>query len=161
MDTRKKRNKSAERTKNIILILVAAAVISVFFNLDLVRKGESVFSNTASKKLKFSGALGPTDYTGREIKRMQGYIRAREDLFREVTVEAAPQDRYGKIAPDTEIIFELHVIMADGFTFSSPARRVARRGLVASLLKKLDKDLRAYRKLKEEGRNPSSMINLM
>jgi hypothetical protein len=120
-----------------------------------------VFSNNADKKLKFAGGLGRRAYTGREIERMLNYIQARNDLFREVKVEASPQDRYRAVTPDTEIIYELHVTMADGFTFSTPARRAVRRDLVASLLNKLDKDLRAYRKLKKEGRNPSSMINLM
>jgi hypothetical protein len=161
MHNKARRNKSAEWTRNILMILAAAAVIWVFFNLDLVRKGESVFTNNAAKKLKFSGGLGRKDYTGREIERMLNYIRARNDLFDEVRVEASPQDRYRAVAPGTDIIFELHVVMADGFTFSTPARRVPRRDLVVSLLNKLDKDLRAYKKLKKEGRNPSSMINLM
>jgi hypothetical protein len=92
---------------------------------------------------------------------MLGYIKARNDLFQEVKVQASPQDRYKAVTPDTDVLFELHVTMADGFTFSTPTRRVARRDLVVSLLNKLDKDLRAYQKLKKEGKNPSSMINLM
>ncbi|WP_338668942.1 hypothetical protein [Pseudodesulfovibrio methanolicus] len=156
-----RRNKSAEWTRNLVMILAAAAVIYVFFNLDLVRKGESVFTNNAAKKLKFSGGLGRKAYTGREIERMLGYIQARNDLFEEVRVDASSQDRYKAVTPDTDIVFELHVAMADGFTFSTPAHRVPRRDLVVSLLNKLDKDLRAYQKLKKEGRNPSSMINTM
>lgn len=143
------------------MVLAAGAIIYVFFNLDLVRKGESVFSNTASKKLQFAGALDRQDYTDREVGRILDYIKARNDLFREVTVDASPQDSYGAVGPDTPVIFELHVIMADGFTFSTPARRTPRRDLTVSLLRKLDKDLRTYRQLKKEGRNPSSMINTM
>ncbi|XXJ18072.1 hypothetical protein ACR42D_00660 [Desulfovibrio caledoniensis] len=161
MHDSKRRKKSAEWIRNIFLVLVAAAIIAIFFNLDLVRKGESVFSNTASKKLQFTGGLGRKAYTGREIERMLGYIKARNDLFQEVKVQASPQDRYKAVTPDTDVLFELHVTMADGFTFSTPTRRVARRDLVVSLLNKLDKDLRAYQKLKKEGKNPSSMINLM
>jgi hypothetical protein len=161
MHDSKRRKKSAEWTRNIFLVLVAAAIIAIFFNLDLMRKGESVFSNSAAKKLKFSGGLGRRAYTEGEIERMLGYIKARNDLFQEVKIQASPQDGYKAVTPDTDIIFELHVTMADGFTFSSPTRRVARRDLVVSLLNKLDKDLRAYQKLKKEGRNPSSMINLM
>jgi hypothetical protein len=161
MQDSKRRKKSAEWTRNILLVLAAAAVIVIFFNLDLMRKGESVFSNSAAKKLKFTGGLGRRAYTDREIERMLGYIRARNDLFEEVKVQASPQDRYRAIEPDTEIIFELHVTMTDGVTFSTPTRRVKRRDLVVNLLNKLDKDLRAYKKLKKEGRNPSSMINLM
>ncbi|WP_319582652.1 hypothetical protein [uncultured Pseudodesulfovibrio sp.] len=157
----KRRKKSAEWTRNILLVLAAAVIIAVFFNLDLMRKGESVFSNSAAKKLKFSGGLNRKAYTNSEIDRMLGYLRARNDLFQEVRIEASPQDGYKAITPDSDIIFELYVTMTDGFTFSTPARRVDRRDLVASLLNKLDKDLRAYQKLKKEGRNPSSMINLM
>ncbi|MEZ7198148.1 hypothetical protein [Pseudodesulfovibrio karagichevae] len=161
MHSSPRRNKSAEWTRNILMVLAAAAIIWVFFNLDLVRKGDSVFSNSAAKKLRFSGELDRKAYTGREIERMLSYIKARNDLFEAVRVDASPQDRYGSVTPDTDIVFELHVAMADGFTFSTPARRVPRRDLVASLLNKLDKDLRAYQKLKKEGRTPSSMINTM
>ncbi|EGB15626.1 hypothetical protein DND132_2423 [Pseudodesulfovibrio mercurii] len=156
-----RQNKSTEWTRNILLILAAAAVIYVFFSLDLVRKGESVFTNTASKKLKFSGDLGRKAYTEREIERILNYLRARNDLFAEVKVDASPQDSYGAVTPDTDIVYELHVVLADGFAFSTPARRIPRRDLVVSLLNKLDKDLRAYQQLKKEGRNPSSMINTM
>ncbi|WP_207263996.1 hypothetical protein [Desulfovibrio sp. Huiquan2017] len=161
MNGRKHRQKKTEIARNIFLILVAGAVIYIFFNLDLVRKGESVFSNSASKKLQFSGTLSPRDYTDREIERILNYIKARNDLFQEVKVDASTQDSYGAVGPDSAIIFELHVIMTDGFTFTTPARRTPRRDLVVSLLRKLDKDVRTYRQLKKEGRNPSSMINTM
>jgi hypothetical protein len=161
MHDSKQRKKKAEWTKNLLLLLVAAGVIAVFFSLDLVREGESVFTNSAAKKLKFSGGLGRRAYTDAEIDRMLGYIRKRNDLFQEVKIQASPQDRYKAITPDSAVIFELHVIMTDGFTFSTPTHRVDRRDLVADLLHKLDKDLRAYQKLKKDGRNPSSMINTM
>ncbi|OIQ50078.1 hypothetical protein BerOc1_02008 [Pseudodesulfovibrio hydrargyri] len=161
MNDSKRRKKKAEWTRNMLLLLAAAAVIAIFFNLDLMRKGESVFSNTAAKKLKFSGGLGRRDYSGREIERMLGYIRARNELFQEVRVQTSPQDQYKAVTSDSDVIFELYVVMTDGFTISTPARRVPRRDLVTVLLNKLDKDLRAYQKLKEEGRNPSSMINIM
>ncbi|WFS62719.1 hypothetical protein LF599_00755 [Pseudodesulfovibrio thermohalotolerans] len=161
MNGKRRRDKSTEWARNILLILAAAAVVYVFFNLDIVRKGESVFSNTAAKKLKFAGALGQRDYTDREIARILKYIGARNTLFREVKINASPQDSYREVTPSTDIVYELHVALADGFTFSTPARRAARRDLVAGLLNKLDKDLRAYQKMKKEGRNPSSMINTM
>ncbi|WP_272698903.1 hypothetical protein [Desulfovibrio sp. Fe33] len=161
MNGKRRRDKSTEWTRNILLILAAAAVIYVFFNLDIVRKGESVFSNTAAKKLKFAGGLGERDYSEREIARILKYIDARNSIFREVKISASPQDSYREIAPGTDIVYELHVALADGFTFSTPARRAQRRDLVAALLNKLDKDLRAYQKMKQEGRTPSSMINTM
>jgi len=161
MNNSKRRKKTAEWTRNILLVLGAAAVIAIFFNLDLMREGDSVFSNSAAKKLKFSGGLGRKAYTASEIDRMLSYIRGRGDLFQEVKVAATPEDRYRAVTPDTDVIFELHVVMTDGFTFSTPARRVDRSKLVASMLNKLDKDLRAYQEMKKQGRTPSSMINTM
>lgn len=161
MATNKQDHRARELARNIFLVLVAAALIFIFFNLDLVRKGESVFTKSADKKLKFAGGLGRHDYSAGELDRLLKYIRDRNELFTEVKVAASAQDNYREISPDTDILFELQVTLADGFTFTTPTHRTSRRDLVRNILNKLDKDMRAYEELKKQGRNPKSMINTM
>ncbi|MCJ2165634.1 MULTISPECIES: hypothetical protein [unclassified Pseudodesulfovibrio] len=162
MQSKKKRNhKTMEQVRNILLVLLAAFVIFIFFNLDIVRKGESVFSNTSSKKLKFAGSMDRKDYTDTELERIRDYIKVRNKLFEEVKIEASPQDKYKEIAPTTEILFEVHVVMADGFKFTTPVRRTQRKDLSLTILAKLDKDVQAYIELKKQGKKPTSMINTM
>lgn len=161
MANKRRHNRTAEWTRNILLILVAAAVVFIFFNLDIVRKGESIFSHSADKKLQFAGELRRKDYAPKEVQRFLDYIKVRNKILTEVRIEASAQDRYREVGPDTPILFEIHVTMADGFTFSTPVRRSRRSDLATSVLAKLDKDIQAYLGLKKQGKNPSSMINTM
>lgn len=158
---RKRHSKTTEWTKNIFLILLAGAVIWIFFSLDIIKKGESMFSNTASKKLKFSGSFNRKDYTDREVDRLLSYIKTRNRLFEEVKIQASIQDTYRAITPETEILFEIHVTMKNGFTFTTPLRRTKRKRLVTGILTKLDKDVRAYLEMQKQGKKMKGLINTM
>ncbi|BCS89170.1 hypothetical protein [Pseudodesulfovibrio sediminis] len=157
----KRHSKSTEWTKNFFLILLAGVVIWVFFSLDIIKKGESMFSNTASKKLKFSGNFTRKEYTDREVDRLLSYIKTRNKLLEEVKIQATTQDSYRKITPDTEILFEVHVTMDDGFTFTTPLRRSKRKRLVSGILTKLDKDVRAYLEMRKQGKKMKGLVNTM
>jgi len=150
-----------EWTRNTILILLAITALVIFFNLDIVRKGDSVFTNSAKRQLKFSGALDRKDFTDKEINRIANYIKVRKKLFKEIKIDASPQDSYKKVTPTTQVLFEIHVTMADGFTFSTPVRRTQRARLSKAIVSKLDKDVQVYLKLKKEGKTPKSLINTM
>lgn len=157
----KRTNRTAEWTRNILLILFAVGVVVVFFNLDAVKKGESVFSNQANRQLKFTGDLGRRDFSEKELNQLYDYIKIRKKFIEEVKIEASPQDSYKKITSRTEILFEVHVTMKDGFTFSTPLRRTSRGHLATNILAKMDKDVRAYLDLKKRGSKAKSMINTM
>lgn len=161
MPTKRRISRTEEWTRNILLILLAIGIIAIFFNLDIVRKGESIFSNTANKKLQFSGDLKRGDYTEQERDKLLAYIKTRNKLFTEVKVEASPQDKYREVGPQSDILFEIHVTMADGTTFTSPVRRAPRQQLVMAVLQKLDKDVQAYLELKKQGKTPEKFINTM
>nr|WP_287411738.1 hypothetical protein [Pseudodesulfovibrio sp.] len=158
---RRSSSKTMEWTRNTLLILLAVTALVIFFNLDVVRKGDSVFTNRAQRQLKFSGTLNRKDFTSKEMDRIANYVQTNKKLFKEIKIDAAPQDSYKKITPTTQVLFELHVTMADGFTFSTPVRRTQRAKLSKSIVSKLDKDVRVYLKLKKEGKNPTSLINTM
>ncbi|MBG0791797.1 MAG: hypothetical protein H0S80_15000 [Desulfovibrionaceae bacterium] len=158
---RRRRNKAEEITRNLFFIAVAVLVVVVFFNLDIINKGESLFNRTAAADIKFSGDLGDKDYAEREIDRLRGYLKGRKKLIGEITIRTATEDSYRKVTPDTEILFEIRVVMRDGFTFTTPLRRSLRKNLPKSVLTKLDKDVRAYQTLKKEGKNPKTLINTM
>nr|WP_321513250.1 hypothetical protein [uncultured Pseudodesulfovibrio sp.] len=158
---RRHSSRTMEWTRNILLILLAVIALVIFFNLDIMRHGDSVFTNSAKKQLKFSGALHYKDFTDKEIDRITDYIKVRKKLFKEIKIDAAPQDSYKKVSPSTQVLFEIHVTMADGFTFSTPVRRTQRAQLSKAIVSKLDKDVQAYLKLKKEGKNPTALINTM
>jgi len=150
-----------EWTRNIFLIALAAAVIIIFFNLDFITKGESVFSNSAVKKLKFSGKMDRSYFTKDEQQRLLDYIKTRDKLVQEIKISASPQDSYKQIRPASPILFEVHVTLTDGAKFTTPVRRTERSRLIKSILAKINKDVQAYLQLKKEGRDTKVLINTM
>lgn len=157
----KRQNKTAEMARNVFLILLAVIIVVIFFNLDIMQKGESVFSRTATTDLKFSGALGPKDYTDNEISKLRTYMKIRKKILEEIKIEASPQDSYKGVTPDTQVLFEVHVVMRDGVSFTTPVRRTKRKHLADAILAKLDKDVTAYKQLKKEGKKVKGLINTM
>lgn len=159
--SKRHRNKGMEMARNILLILFALGVVVIFFNLDIINKGESVFSRTATVDLQFSGDLGQRDFTDKELSRFRGYLKTRKKIVEEIKIETSTQDSYKKVTPKSEILFEVHVQMKDGFTFTTALRRSTRGKLANTILAKLDKDVRAYLEIKKDGTKAKSMINTM
>lgn len=157
----KRQDKKKEWARNIFLVILAVGVVVVFFNLDIMRKGESIFSRTADKKLKFTGDLVRKAYTSKEIDRLIRFIKRHNDLIETATIETSLQDTYKKVGPGSPLIFEVHMVMTDGVTISTPVRRTTRKELASDILMKLNKDIRAYKKLKKQGKKIKSLVNTM
>ncbi len=157
----RRRDKTGEHVRNFFLIILAVAGVFIFFNLDIIRKGESVFSKTADKKLNFTGQLKQNDYTAAEVKRLLAFIRRYDSRITGLTIQASAQDSYGKITATTEVLFEIKMVMRDGAEIAAPVRRAPRKTLVTAILEKLNKDMRAYNRLKKQGKKVDSLINTM
>jgi len=157
----KHRNKSLETARNILLILFALGMVVTFFNLDVLNNGESVFSRTAATDLRFSGELNQQDFTDRELSRIQSYLKGRKNIIGEVKIETSTQDSYTKVTPKSEILFEVHVAMKDGFIFTTALRRSTRAKLADTIVARLDKDIRAYQEIRKDDTKAKSMINTM
>jgi len=157
----KRRNKNSERVRNVILVLLAVGVVIIFFNLDIMQKGESVFSRTATNKLNFKGDLKRKAYSKKEVSRIIKYIKRHNKVIDTMTVETSIQDSYKKITSKSPIVFEVHMIMQGGATISTPTRRTTRKELVAEVLAKVNKDIKAYNKLIKEGKKVKSLVNTM
>ncbi len=155
------RDKAKEYTRNLFLILLAVGVVIIFFNLDVIRKGESVFSKSADKKLKFTGRLKQKDYSEREVDRLLKFVKRYDEQIDGVTVKTSAQDTYTNISDNTELLFEIAMVLNDGTTISTPVRRARRKTLVAEILYKLNKDMRAYQSLKKQGKKMDSLVNTM
>jgi len=155
------RDRKKEWARNFFLAILAVGVVVVFFNLDIMDKGKSVFSMTADRKLKFSGKLTHRDFTKKEFTKLLNYTKKHNDIFDKVSIEASPQDSYKKISPSTQILYEIHVILTDGGTLSTPVRRTTRKNLVKSIITKLNKDTRDYLEIKGQGKKFKSFINTM
>ncbi|MDD3312237.1 hypothetical protein [Pseudodesulfovibrio sp.] len=161
MKSRHHRDRAKERARNIFLVILAVGLVVIFFNLDVMRKGESVFSKNADRKLRFAGQLARKSYAAPEIDRLLAFIRRYDKDIESLTVRASTQDAYGKIDRDTSILFELQMVMADGATIDTPVRRSPRGQLVSAILEKLNKDMKAYLSLKKRGKDVDTLLNVM
>ncbi len=155
------RDKRKEWAKNLFLILVAVGIVAFFFNLDLVRKGESVFSRSTDRKLRFTGDFDRQDYSKAEIARLLKFINRNDKIVEKLTVECSTQDKYRKVTPSTQVLFDMHILIVDGGRISTPTRRAARKNLISAILTKLNKDMRAYKRLKKKGQEVDSLVNTM
>ncbi len=155
------RDKRKEWAKNIFLILLAIGVVVIFFNLDLMQGGDSVFSRSADRKIKFTGDLDRQDYTERETDRLLKYVKRNNKIIDKMIVEVSPQDKYKKISGSTQMLFEVHLLMTDGTKISTPTRRTTRGNLMSAILTKISKDMKAYKRLKDKGTKVKSLVNTM
>jgi hypothetical protein len=65
------------------------------------------------------------------------------------------------VGDTTQVLFEMRLALSDGGNISTPTRRTQRNRLVPAILDKLDKDVRAYRKLRQRGGEGQSLVNTM
>ena len=158
---RRRKDHTREQVRNVILILFAVVVVIIFFNLDTMRKGESVFSKSSDRKLRFAGKLDRKDYSASERDRLIAFIKRNDKDVSVLTIHTSVQDAYGKITGTTSILFEIRMEMSDGAVINTPVRRAERARLVAGVLVKLNKDMRTYRSLKEQGKDVNSLMNVM
>jgi len=157
----RRRERAPDRMRNIFLVILAVGLVVIFFNLDTLRQGESVFSKTADRKLRFSGQLARKSYSGPEVDRLLAFIRRYDADIGTLTVQTSTQDAYGKIDRDTPILFELRMTMTDGAVIDTPVRRSPRGQLISAILEKLNKDIRTYRTLKKQGKDVETLLNVM
>ena len=158
---KKHRDKTREYGRNLFLILFAAGLVVIFFNLDVIRKGESVFSKSADKKLKFTGRLDQRDFTDGEVAQLLKFVKRHDEQIESLVIKTSAQDSYTKISNNTEILFEIATTMSDGSTIATPVRRARRKELVSEIRHKLNKDMRAYKHLKKQGKKVDSLVNTM
>jgi len=161
MQSRHSREKSREKTRNFLLVLLAAIVVAIFFNLDMLPQGETVFERTADRKLTFAGDLGRGDFTPAERERLMEFIRRHDSRLANVTIEITLQDPYRAVTDTTELIFSVRMAMADGGSVSAPTRRARRADIVSAVLDKLDKDIKAYGVVDDGKGQGRSLINTM
>jgi hypothetical protein len=159
--TRSSREKSRERTRNFLLVVLAVAVVVIFFNLDIIPKGESFFTRSAERKLEFTGDLARKQFSPKEIEELLAFIRRNGKLIDNLTIQTSLQDSYRAVGDTTQVLFEMRLALSDGGTISTPTRRSQRKRLVPAILDKLDKDVSAYRKLRQRGGEGQSLVNTM
>ncbi|WP_285906110.1 hypothetical protein [Pseudodesulfovibrio pelocollis] len=161
MQSSHSREKSRERTRNFLLVLLAGIVVAIFFNLDMLPEGETVFERSADRKLTFAGDLGRKDFTPEERAQIMEFIRRHDSRLANVTIEITLQDPYRAVTDTTEVIFSVRMAMADGGSVSAPTRRARRSNLVPAVLDKLDKDIKAYGIIDDGDGKGRSLINTM
>lgn len=158
---RRRKDREKEIARNVLLVILAIAVVVIFFNLDVIREGDSAFTRSADKMLTFRGELEQQDLTDREVDRLVAFIKRNKDLVEQMTVETSVQRGYREITGDTRVTFEVHLSLKDQVDFSTTTRHAKRSQLVTAILAKLDKDIRAYRDLLRRGIKVKSFINTM
>ncbi|MFH1913509.1 MAG: hypothetical protein ABIK45_04460 [Pseudomonadota bacterium] len=161
MQSRHSREKSRERTRNFLLVLLAVIGVAIFFNLDMLPDGETVFDRSADRKLTFVGDLGRNDISPGERERIMEFVRRHDSRLANVTIEITLQDPYRAVTDTTEVIFSVRMAMADGGSVSAPTRRARRANLVEAVLDKLEKDIKAYGIVDDGKGKGRSLINTM
>lgn len=156
---KKQRSKAGDLIKNLLMIVFAVSVVVIFFNLDMVRDGDSMFSRKGQVKLEFTGDLKRKNFTEAEVSRVRSHIKQYGKIMESATVETTVQDSYKKVNDKSQVVYEIHLVMRDGTRITTTARRTTRKGLVSSGLAKLDRDLRIYKQYKKEGKSMKSLIN--
>ncbi|MGL1863461.1 MAG: hypothetical protein OCC46_13130 [Pseudodesulfovibrio sp.] len=160
MDLHKKRrrNKGSEWARNLFFVVIAVGVVITFFNLDIMKKGESVFSQTSKNKLTFSGDLKEKAYSKKEVARIRAFVK-RNDQIKTARVDSQLQDDYKKLSGSSQMLFEVYLIMIDGTTITTTTKRTTRDKLTANIIAKIKKDTRVYKKLIDEGKTMNSLVN--
>lgn len=161
MIAERRKSRKREWVRNSLFTLFAIGVVVIFFNLDIMRKGESVFSRTAENKLNFSGDMTRKHFKDSEVEQLLKYIRVNKKLIESFTIETSLDDSYKKITNTTQVAFSIHMVMSDGTKISTPTRRATRKKLVSAIFAKVKKDMRVYRKLLKEGKKVKSLVNTM
>lgn len=155
----KKRKKKGETIRNVFMIAFAVGMVVFFFSLDMMREGDSMFSREGKSQLFFRGHLKQKDFSSHELDRIRSYIKSYSSVLQSTTIQTSVQDPYKKMTPNSPVVFEVHLVMRDGGRLSTTTKRTTRGELVSASLVKLDKDLRAYRKLKGDGKKMDSFFN--
>lgn len=154
-----KKKKKNEWAKNTLLVLLAIVVVVIFFNLDLVGKGDSMFSRSGERTLLFSGDMASKDYSASEVKKLVAFLQTNKKWIEKITVNTSKQDDYKAITPNSQMLFVMKLVMADGMEMTTTVRRTTRADLVKTMLIKLRKDVRAYKKMKKDGRRMKTLVN--
>lgn len=158
---KRRRSSTSEKVRNVMLVIVAVATVFIFYNLDIMKKGESVFSRSAKNKLYFRGDLKLKAYTTKEYDKILAFVKKYDKLIESATIETTVDNSYGKVSKTSQILFEVHFELSDGATISTPTRRTTRGNLVSAILTKMRKDMKAYRGLMEKGTKVKSLVNTM
>lgn len=154
-----KNNQQREWLKNTVIILLALVMVVIFFNLDFMQKGESVFSQKAQNKIHFRGVLKSKAFEEAEMDRLVNTIKRYDNLLERVVIVTSVDDTYRTVVGSTQVVFEVLMTLTDNGTISTPGKRVTREQLVDAILDKMHKDLEVYQRLKKEGKDFKSLIN--
>ncbi len=157
----KKRRKSkiSETTRNAFLVLLVVGLIVIFFKLDFIRGGKTLFNRTRLSTIRFSGDLQKEDYSKKETDRLLKYIKRYKSFIKSITVDSRVQDSYKKMKDSSPVTFELHMALTDGGTISTPTKRTTRQRLVHEIIQKIGKDIRVYKEMIKDGDTPKSLLN--
>ena len=158
---KRKRTTLSDKARNAVLVIIAIITVIIFFNLDLMEKGDSLFSRTAESKLNFKGDLKRKAYKPEEYDRLLVFIKKHQAIIETATIQTSVDRGYGKLTPSSQILFEVRFQLTDGGMISTPTRRTTREKLVSAILIKMKKDMKAYKGLQKKGKKVKSLVNTM
>ncbi len=159
MRVKKHRVTTGEKVRNILLVLLAIGTVVVFFNLNISREGESVFSSSSNIKMRFSGDLKQDAYTEKEIASLTRFIDRYKNEIERTEFQVMLQDNYKKLKKSSPLTFEVRLTMKDGATIETPTWRTTRGKMIPDMLTKMKKDMKAYLELKKSGKKVKSFVN--
>ncbi|MBN2141040.1 MAG: hypothetical protein JW718_08545 [Desulfovibrionaceae bacterium] len=147
-----------DTVRNIVLVLLALAMLAIFFSSDPFKRGSGglgSFFGRSPSKMVYTGALseGELKLDRAENARIKAFVKDNDAVLKRVQVKASKQDSYKDLGPDSQILFEMEIETAGGAVVKTPVLRASRKDLVERMLRKLEKDLSTYRDLRP-GQDP-------
>lgn len=153
---------NGEIIRNLLLAVIAIGTLVVFFGFDLFDGKTEWFSSSKMPKVSFAGKLGKRDIPEDQRHELARYLGRNSDLFTNVSVVASKQDSYSS-GPNAQVLFEIQADLASGARLKTPTHRTTMDKLVPSIIAKLEKDAKAYRKVHggSKGKSNNTLINSM
>ncbi|MDD4953142.1 MAG: hypothetical protein PHV85_11380 [Desulfovibrionaceae bacterium] len=158
-----RRKVGRDTVRNIVLLLLALAMLAIFFSSDPFKRGSGglgSFFGRSPSKMVYTGALseGELKLSRAENARIKDFVKDNDAILKRVEVRASKQDSYKDLTANAQILFEMEIETVGGTVVKTPVLRASRKDLVERMLKKLEKDLATYRDLRP-GRDPGVRTN--
>ncbi|GAB7022014.1 hypothetical protein [Desulfovibrio brasiliensis] len=153
---------NGEVIRNVLLAVIAIGTLVVFFGFDLFDGKSEWFGSSKMPKVSFAGKINKRQIPEGQRQQLAKYLGENSDIFTNVSVLASKQDSYAS-GPKAWVLFEIHAELASGARLKTPTRRTTMDKLVPSIIEKLEKDARAYRKVHggSKGKSNNTLINSM
>lgn len=130
-----------EWVRNIALILICLGAVYFFYSQVQTPTAGKLMSWSGSVSLILVGDMSRSDYTRKELVRLQDFIKDNSGLLTRVSINVTRQDAYGELTDQSQLLYRIRAFLHDGTTLDLSVRRTTRDKLVDDMVRSLRKAL--------------------